>query len=107
MKTEFTREELVELLNNAIVPVEKWRDRDTSAAQRQLGECYALVKAGCGFNVYRGNGHVHTRSVHTLEIVVSFPGFDSFEYGAGNNDIKTYYAPSPERLETSKGRDWY
>lgn len=46
-----TREDLLALCERAFVPHDRWRNRDSSSAQRQLGEAYALLKAGCDFYV--------------------------------------------------------
>lgn len=101
---QISRDDLLSLCERAVVPVENWSNRDSSDAQRQLGECTALLKAGCKFKVFHGNGH----SSDTLEVLVEYPGFNAFEYGADSaNETETFYVPTPERLERNAGRDWY
>jgi hypothetical protein len=102
-----TREELIAHLEKSIVPQSKWRNRDSSDAQRQLGECLALIKAGCDFHLFCGNGRVHANSTTTLEIEVDFHGFNYFEYGRGSEETETFYAPTPESLAAVNGGDWY
>lgn len=102
------REGLAAHLEASIVPESKWRNRDSSDAQRQLGECLALIKAGCEFKIYRGNGVVHQNNMNTLEIHVFFKGFNYFEYGnEASKEVETFYAPSPESLTSANGGDWY
>lgn len=108
MQTVFTREELIAICEQGIVPVEKWGNRDTASAQCQMGECWSLLKAGCDFQVYRGNGKIHANSIDTIEVHVFFPGFEAFEYGRdGMEGHESYYLPSPERLQSVNGGDWY
>jgi hypothetical protein len=100
--TALDRDVLLALCERGFVPQEHWYNRDTSAAQRQLGECYALLKAGCEFTV-------HTeRDTHW--VTVTYRGFDFFEGtydGMGSLDDERFYVPTAERLDRSPGRDWY
>ena len=77
-------------------------NRDSPAAQIQLGKCWALLSAGCEFNVYR-------IEQNTIYLEIFHLSFNSFEYGASpeNNESDTFYLPTLERLKQKKGRDWY
>ena len=92
------RKTLLQICAQASVPEDEWRDRDTSAAQRQLGECYALLKAGCKFHA--------TRERDTYWVTVIFKGFGYFDYD-GAEDDERYYLPTQERLDQRPGKDWY
>ena len=46
-----TRDELVDLCDRGVVAHSHWRNRDSAEAQRQLGECRALLLAGCDFRI--------------------------------------------------------
>lgn len=92
------RESLIGLCGRAVVPYEHWCDRDSAAAQRQVGECAALLKAGCEFQV-----DVKGR---TIWLTVTFPGFGHFDCG-GEDDSELFYLPTEARLSASMGRDWY
>jgi len=96
------REDLLAICERAFVPEEKWSNRDSSAAQRQLGECYALLRAGCEF-------YVHEDDRQTLWVSVEFYGFDSFEWGLDEvpRESEQYYLPTAERLDARDGKDWY
>ena len=95
-----TREELIKLCKRGVVPVDLWSNRDSSAAQRQLGEACALLAAGCEF-------HVEPEPKHdSWWVTVIFPGFGYFDYG-GSEDDERYYIPTRERLTKRKGKDWY
>lgn len=97
-----TREELVGLCTDGVVPVEKWSNRDTASAQRQLGEARALLAAGCYFHVAASP----KSDDNTWWIYTSFPGFGHFDWG-GVEDEETFYIPTRARLESAAGRDWY
>ena len=108
MQTEFTREELIDICERAVVPVKQWGNRDSASAHLQLGQCTVLLKAGCDFKAYRGNGRIHKDNMDTIEVHVFFPGFEAFEYGReGIEEHESFYLPSPERLEKRAGMDWY
>ena len=47
----FQREELVALCERARVPQDKWQNRDSERAQRQIGEAWVLLSAGCEFKI--------------------------------------------------------
>ena len=96
------REELLRLCKRGVVPQDKWSNRDSSAAQRQLGECRALLKAGCDFTVKTDGG--------THWVTVTYRGFAYFEGdydGPGVSDAEQFYVPTAERLARAAGRDWY
>lgn len=106
MSTDSTpdRAALLALCERGFVPQEQWRNRDSSAAQRQLGEAYALLRAGCDFFVDRQTKH----GAHW--VVIEFRGFDYFEGdydGRGPLDNERFYIPTAERLDANDGGDWY
>jgi hypothetical protein len=102
---EYSRDNLIEICERAFVPQSHWSNRDTSGAQKQLGECYALLRAGCGFRIIRGSD-LRTDD-RTIWLEVESQGFAHFDYDGGE-DYDTYYLPTPERLESSgPGNDWY
>jgi len=51
---EDTREELIALCEAALVPESEWRNRDSAGAQRQIGEAWALLRAGCPYRILPG-----------------------------------------------------
>lgn len=105
----YTRGDLIAICERAIVPLEKWQDRDTPESQRKVGECWAYLRAGCEFHVtyepeYRGDSCV--TNDETIWLEVDHPNFGTFEWG-GNGDTQRYYLPTPARLEQHAGEDWY
>jgi hypothetical protein len=95
----YDRSELLALCERAIVPHEKWRNRDSAAAQRQVGELLALLRAGCSFTVV-----VENRD--TLSVTVEFRGFNTFEEGEGMEHA-SFYLPTDACLTAYAGEDWY
>lgn len=97
-----TRDELIRLCERGVVPQDRWSNRDTSGAQRQLGECLALLKAGCDFGV----DHETKHGAHWVTVI--FRGFDYFEYGHdGTEEHDRFYVPTAESLDRANGGDWY
>lgn len=102
----FDRESLIALCSLASVPEKKWRNRDSQGAQRQLGECMMLLKAGCAFRVCRAPGDEPCKSdERTIWVEVTSKGFDYFE--VSERSVDTFYIPTPKRLEERAGDDWY
>lgn len=102
-----TREELIDLCERGVVSHDRWSNRDSAQAQRQLGECLALLRAGCEFQVIQvGNLKSDAK---TWWVCIEFRGFQSFEYGLDEVgfDDETFYVPTAERLERADGGDWY
>lgn len=102
-KTAPTREELLAICERALAtPEAAWCNRDSSSATRQLGEAYALLKAGCDFHVSRDDG------LHTWWVTITYRGFNYFEGdydGMGPLDYERFYIPLAERVVD--GEDWY
>lgn len=99
-----TREDLIQICEDGIVPQEKWMDRDSAEAQKQLGEALALLKCGCDFVILK-EGDLKTDS-RTIWIEIYSEGFAHHDYG-GNIDRDTYYLPTRSRLDNNKNSDWY
>lgn len=106
-KINYSRKKLIELCEKAIVPEKKWGDRDSSSAHRQIGEAWALLKAGCNYDVrYSDKSAVNTDN-HTIWVEITFDGFQAFEEGSGCRESEIFYIPTEMRIEKSKDDDWY
>ena len=104
-----TREELIKLCRQGVVPHEKWWDRDSASAQRQLGECRQLLECGCDFRVLVGDSTSDRACISdedTWWVDIEYRGFMNFEVG-GSLEVDTFYVPTKERLDLANGRDWY
>lgn len=111
-RTDYTREELVAICERAVVPVEKWRDRDSASAQQGVGLAYVMLKAGAEFTIAPARVGVSGcfTDDSTIWIDLEWPGFQAFEYERANRhywDDETVYLPTPERLDRADGGDWY
>jgi hypothetical protein len=104
---EYSREQLVDLCERAVVPMSRWYNRDSSRAQSQIGEAWVLLRAGAPFYVIR-QGHLATDE-RTIWVLVEWKGFSAFELGLeeGGMDDATFYIPTEERLASAAGGDWY
>ncbi len=96
------RKELIALCEAASVPEKKWINRDSAQAQRQVGECMMLLKAGCIFRPADGNPTSNSRIIW---IAIESDGFAFFE--GGEVDIDNFYIPTKKRVEKADGGDWY
>lgn len=116
MKTEYTREELIKICEKSFVPQSKWWDRDSASSQLGLGKCYALLKAGCEYDVeYTKDGKGCNTDEETIWLQFYVYDFQWFEYGSESFDDKRghedsdyhFYLPTEKRLKRAKGGDWY
>ena len=96
-----TREHLIDLCERGVVSETRWYDRDSSSAQRQLGEAQALLRAGCDFRL----SNDPASGPDTWWVRITFKGFCHFDWG-GALDDELFYIPTAERLERRDG-DWY
>ena len=107
----YTREELIAICEQAIVPQDNWSDRDSQSAQSGVGKCWALLKAGCDFQVtyeVAGDWKGCVTDDRTIWLHVYSQGFNYYEYGLeGNLEQDHFYLPTLQRLEDRKGNDWY
>lgn len=113
-RIEYSREELVALCERAVVPVEKWRNRDSASAQEGIGRAWVMLRAGCEFDVRYGPPTIERSGCFTDEstiwIDIEWPGFQAFEYERANTrlwDSDIFYLPTAARLERANGDDWY
>lgn len=127
-----TREELIALCEQGFVGETNWHNRDSAKAMMQLGEAYALLKAGCEFRILRGDetnndpraGHQKRGDMswkgmasdkNTWWVQFFVQGFDFHENGGPEfNDgydfrqEETAYIPTALRLKKRGiGEDWY
>ncbi len=110
---KYTRKELIAICESAFVPEIKWNDRDSESAQCQLGECYALLKAGCDFEIIYEDDICGTDE-NTIWLYVYSHGFSWFEsFNKPNERTRDemeehhYYLPTIKRLKEANGNDWY
>ena len=95
---------LIAICEDALVPQKVWHNRDSESSQRQVGECWALLNAGCDFYVHEA-GDDPAASTQTTWVTVVSEGFQYFEIG----DLSThlFYLPTRKRLDKTAGKDWY
>jgi len=103
---ENSREYLISICERSIVPESRWSNRDSSSAQRQLGECLVLLKAGCQYRVCDlPSDNLFITDDRIIWIEITLKGFSWFE--SGIVEVETYYLPTTKRLHESQGGDWY
>jgi hypothetical protein len=99
-----TRQELISLCEQGIIPVEKWANNDTTAAQLQLGSCWLSLKAGCKFEI-------KNIGIYLITLIVFYPIFCTNENGESLNSSElaegSFVIPTQRRLDEKKGEDWY
>lgn len=103
-RTTYNRDELVELCNRAIVSHERWSNRDSATAQKQVGELLVLLRAGCPFEVVKEG--VWVTNERTVVVKMYYRGFMQFEEGEGLAQ-ESFYLPTQTRLDEANCGDWY
>ena len=118
MSDDYSREQLISICEQAIVPVERWHDRDSPAAQLGVGEAWALLKSGCDFTIRTADNSTKNSGCITDEriiwIEIEHPTFNSFEEGGDREffNKELFFLPTPARLQESETvvreqKDWY
>ena len=112
---EYTREKLIEICEKAIVKHDQWSDRDSASSHIGVGTCWALLKAGCKFQINTKEnikGDCVTDN-HTIWIQLWVKDFGWFEYaeeeeedGYDKSDYH-FYLPTEKRLKEANSKDWY
>lgn len=100
--SDISREALIALCERAVVPIDRWRNRDSAAAQRQVGDALVLLRAGA--TITESSSPASTGETHWIDL--SFPGFGYFDWD-GEWETETFYIPTAERLGRVEGGDWY
>jgi len=129
-KIKLSREQLIELCEKAVVPCDKWHDRDSYCAQREIASIYSGLKAGIDYNATldeSGNTiHIDFTSpteeqrklignynlpIDSLEQYREKFGYDNEMFNGNGIDWSSNslfsYMPSPKGLADSEGGDWY
>ena len=95
IKTDYTREELISICEQSVVPYPKWINRDSPSSQAKVGMAWAYLKAGCEFRIHEDTGE----DIIWLELYhYEFEDAPDWHYT---------YLPTPKRIEESNGKDWY
>lgn len=103
--SSYTRDELVAICEQAVVPHEQWSDRDTASAQEGVGKAWAFLRAGCDFLV-RTEGGLCVTDEQTIWIEITHDNFGVIDWG-GPQETERFYLPTPARLASTSGEDWY
>ena len=103
--SKITRKQIIELCEKGIVNHKKWDDRDSASAHKNIGFCWALLKAGCKFRILK-EGSLKTDK-QTIWIEVTFSDFMDFENLGETETTKDFYIPTALRLREANGGDWY
>jgi len=101
----YTREDLVALCEQAIVPESKWHDRDSQKSQVRIGTAWALLRAGCDFDDVTSDPDLGDYG-GTIWIRIYSRGFNYFDWD-GELEDDLFYIPTSERLDRASGKDWY
>lgn len=107
MIKQYTRDQLIDICEQAIVDCSQWSDRDSLAAQINIGTAWALLMANVPFVVLTedNDGDLVTDD-HIIWIrFKDIPGFGAFE--GGNTETEICYLPTPQRLDIHGTTDWY
>lgn len=113
-----TREELIALCERAIVPQDKWDNRDSESAQQGIGRCWQLLKCGCKFEILtKENNPDYHSDEQTWKLqfwVRNFIWFENYSsdesdgYKTGSDGkLLNFYIPTEQSLEKANGDDWY
>lgn len=105
IRVDYTREELIEICERAVVAHEHWSNRDSHHAHIGVGHAWALLKAGCEFRVLRG-GAMPATDGNTIWVRFEFKDFNWFEW-SDELGSELFYLPTPDRLDRADGKDWY
>ena len=107
MMRDYTRAELIAICERAASVQEcDWQNRDSHEAIVQVGKCWALLKAGAEFEIIRHGITTTDEQTIWLDITVTRT-YWNMDYGVDSPAIDTFYLPTPSRLESSAGKDWY
>lgn len=104
--TTYTREDLIAICERAVVPVNRWSNRDSARSQEKIGTAWALLKAGCDWH----ESVSPASDEDTIWIEIEYPGFSAFEEGRDEREYweeELFYLPTEKRLDRWSGKDWY
>ena len=103
----YTRDDLIRLCEQAIVPHDKWRNRDSPSTQEGIGKAWAFLRAGCDFHILTDEDNEFcVTDERTIWVEITHDHFGTFDWG-GEPDRERFYLPTEERLRARAGRDWY
>lgn len=103
IKKDYTRDDLIEICEEAIVQHNEWMNRDTPDCQAQVGLAWAMLNAGCRFTIDEDTDE------YTIWFYIYWSNFSDFENGCREAESaqEYFYLPTLKRLEITKGSDWY
>ena len=132
VRTDYSREELIEICERAVVLEGRWVNRDSYQAQTGVGQAWVLLSAECEFRVCDGEPDEPCQTdADTIWLEFRSKGFDWFEGAICKTPMRdlvlrgvppeievpddrdellkndTFWLPTPKRLDDREGKDWY
>ncbi len=108
IKTDYTREELIELCEAAIVPQGSWSNDRSADAQQDVGGAWALLRARCFFRILTEpdplTGGLCVTDACTIWLDFTPSDVDG-PYVTDEGD-EVFYVPTGACLAAAKGGDW-
>jgi hypothetical protein len=109
--TEYSREKLIEICEKSIVPWEKWSSCLTPPAQKKVGLCWNLLKAGCEFEILvkpKEVGDLAVTNERNIWLRIRWPSVVDVGMKKGDcSNEELFYLPTEKRLIENEGGDWY
>lgn len=84
--SNYTREDLIELCERAVVPCSEWHDRDSLSAQKNLEEVYSFLKIGCDYKM----NNESDRTVWIAFSNVTYEQYTNSYHSLGIDSIEDY-----------------
>lgn len=127
LKEDITREGLMQICKDAVVPFKKWNDRDSYRAQCTISDIHGLLSVGAEYeldlkdpdttwilfkNLTSEQENNYDRYLLPTDSLDDyFKEFDGEMFDGGGIDVGTDYMkgymPTRRRLSEVKGEDWY
>jgi len=114
IKLLYTRDELIDICERAIIPQKLWEQAQTEKVQKDIGRCWQLLKCRCDYQIIgiltEGLIGIHF-FVHSQEWFEHGDNpedtseYTGFSFDSDKNDLG-FHLPTPDRLEKFIGKDW-
>jgi hypothetical protein len=91
VKTDYTREELINLCPKSIDTVEKWNLDYSTTINERIGECWAMLMAGCPFRIVLESDYSKEYIAENGEMFVTNENMVAIKITLPEGEVRDYF----------------
>jgi len=110
-KLDYSREELLDICEKALVSEAHWGSEDSAWRQLRVGQIWALLKDGCAFKIILQADCAEAEAEDESAYCPYYTNertiwFEIYYRGKNEDEVEIYFLPTIERLTNPENQKW-